>query len=188
VPHSIYSTAVLIDAKLHHNVEKNSTFAIRAVYSTAFARFVTGFCDIGQNSVVKRSMYEMAELIGMPEAWVELRHEITHGQVPDLRTLEHCVEASLLWLWDFFWIKLDAPSADAGHDLGTVAEIRDTLRSFVRSKCNEIKSGKTGKSEAPSAENVSRQLTRFLKKGKSKTSTLISVLMEERMMLPSQKQ
>ncbi|KAF2421571.1 Las1-like protein, partial [Tothia fuscella] len=112
VPHSIYSTAVLVDAELHHNVEKNSTFAIRVVYSTAFARFVTGFCDIGQNSIVKRSMFEMAELIGMPEAWVELRHEITHGQVPDLRTLEHYVQASLVWLWDFFWIKLDAPHTD----------------------------------------------------------------------------
>jgi ribosomal biogenesis protein LAS1 len=133
-------------------------------------------------------MYEMAELIGMPEAWVELRHEITHGQVPDLRTLEHCVQASLLWLWDFFWVKIDAPSADVGHELGTVAEIRNTLKSFVRSRRNEIKTGKSDKPDASSAKIVSRQLTRFLKKGKGKTLTLISVLLEERMMLPSQKQ
>jgi ribosomal biogenesis protein LAS1 len=133
-------------------------------------------------------MYEMAELIGMPEAWVELRHEITHGQIPDLRTLEHCVQASLLWLWDFFWIKLDAPLVDIGQELDTAAQIRDTLRSFVRSRRNEIKIGKTEKPEASSGEIISRQLTRFLKKGKSKTSMLISVLLEEKMMLPSQKQ
>jgi ribosomal biogenesis protein LAS1 len=178
---------VLIDAKLHHNIEKNSTFAIRAVYSTALARFVTGFCDIGQNSVVKRSMYEMAELIGMPEAWVELRHEITHGQIPDLRTLEHCVQASLFWLWDFFWVKLDAaPLVEMEHELSTTAEIRDTLRSYVRHRRSEIR---TGNGDKPGgAEDVSRQLLRLLRNGKGKTALLVSLLLEERMLLPSQKQ
>jgi ribosomal biogenesis protein LAS1 len=157
------------------------------VYSTALARFVTGFCDIGQNSVVKRSMYEMAELIGMPEAWVELRHEITHGQIPDLRTLEHCVQASLFWLWDFFWVKLDAPLLELEHRLSTTVEIRDTLRSYIRNRRSEIKTGKADKTGAPSAEYVSRQL-RFLRNSKGKTALLVSLLLEEKMLLPSQKQ
>jgi len=173
---------------LHHNVEKNSAFAIRAVYSTAFARFVTGFCDMGQNSVVKRSMYEMAELIGMPEAWVELRHEITHGQVPDLRSLEHHVQASLVWLWGFFWSKLEAPNADAGLELATKAEIRDTLKSFLRSRSNEIKAGTSGRAQGSSAADASRQLLRLLKRSERNLLLLVSVLLEEKMLLPSQKQ
>jgi ribosomal biogenesis protein LAS1 len=157
----------LVDARLHHNVEKNSTFAIRAVYSTAFARFVTGFCDMGQNSVVKRSMFDMAELIGMPEAWVELRHEITHGQVPDLRT----------------------PRPDAAHEPTIKAEIRDTLKSFLRNRRNEIKAGKTGRSDvAESAAESSKQLLRLVKKSETNANILISVLLERKMLLPSQKQ
>jgi ribosomal biogenesis protein LAS1 len=189
VPHSIYSTAVLVDATLHHNVEKNSTYAIRAVYSTAFARFVTGFCDIGQNSVVKKSMFEMAESIGMPEAWVELRHEITHGQVPDIRTLEQYVKASLLWLWELFWMKLDAPQADVTHEPTVRAEMRAALKSFLRNRRNEIKTGKTGGSgAATSVADSSKHLLRLMKTSETNTKILISVFFEEKMLLPSQKQ
>lgn len=40
LPHAVESTAFLTDAVLHDNVDINSTFAIRAVYSTAFCRYV----------------------------------------------------------------------------------------------------------------------------------------------------
>ncbi|KAE9962368.1 hypothetical protein BLS_000424 [Venturia inaequalis] len=136
VPHYIDFTAVLVDAQLQHNVEQHSAFTIRAIYSTAFARFVTGTCDMGQNSASKRSMYEMAEDNDMPEKWVELRHEITHGEIPDLRVLEFSVNAALSWLWDKFWTNLDAPVEDNSE---ARTDIRTVLRSFVHSRKEEIK-------------------------------------------------
>lgn len=150
---------------------------------------MTGFCDIGQNSVVKKSMFEMAESIGMPESWVELRHEITHGQVPDLRTLEQYVQASLLWLWDLIWAKLDVVHADIAHEPTVKADIRNELKSLLRKRRTEIKTGKTGRSDAAtSAADSSKHLLRLVKKSDTNTNILISVLLEEKMLIPSQKQ
>ena len=44
LPHAVESTALLVDAQLHHSIPGTSIFSIRAVYSAAFTRFVTGFC------------------------------------------------------------------------------------------------------------------------------------------------
>jgi len=140
-------------------------------------------CDIGQNSVVKRSMYEMAEVIGMPETWVELRHEITHGQVPDLRILEQSVKAALTWLWDIFWVKLDAPTKDVSD---VQANLRAILRSFASNRRDDIKLAKSPDPEIFTA--TARKLLRLCKNKEDSNQLLVSVLLEEKMMLPSQTQ
>lgn len=38
LPHSVESTALLVDAVLHHDASQNSMFSIRATYSAAFCR------------------------------------------------------------------------------------------------------------------------------------------------------
>lgn len=172
-----------MDARLQHDVDKHSIFTIRAIYSTAFARFVTGTCDIGQNSVVKRSMYEMAEDKDMPETWVELRHEITHGEIPDLRILEHSVDSALLWLWDKFWMHLDSPVEETS---GLQTNLRAVLRSFASSRRDEIKLGKRTDHEL--CTMTTRKLLRLCKSSEGSIELLVPVLLEERMMLPSQTQ
>ncbi|TID19092.1 Las1-like protein [Venturia nashicola] len=183
VPHCIDFTAALVDARLQHNIEQQSTFTIRALYSTAFARFVTGTCDMGQNSAIKRSMYEMAEDKDMPETWVELRHEITHGQIPDLRVLEFSVDAALAWLWDKFWTNLDAPMEG---NCEAQTDIRSVLRSFVASRKEEIKSSQPASRE--SCATTTRKLLRMCKNSERGMDKLISMLLEDKLMLrvPSQ--
>jgi hypothetical protein len=183
VPHYIDFTAALVDARLQHNVNQHSAFTIQAIYSTAFARFVTGTCDMGQSSVVKRSMYEMAEDKDMPETWVELRHEITHGEIPDLRVLEFSVNAALSWLWDKFWANLDAPAEETSE---VQSNLRAVLRSFASSKRDEIRLGKRTDHE-PCATTM-RKLLRICKGSEGSIELLVSVLLEERLMLPSQTQ
>jgi hypothetical protein len=77
----------------------SSPYEVRSVYSTSFARFITGFCDTPPKASVKRSMYDVADELNMPEHWVEVRHEITHGDIPDLRILEQCTHEAVDWLW-----------------------------------------------------------------------------------------
>lgn len=183
VPHYVDFTAVLVDARLQHNVEQHSTFTIRAIYSTAFARFVTGTCDMGQNSASKRSMYEMAEDKDMPENWVELRHEITHGEIPDLRVLELSVDAALSWLWAKFWTNLDAPMEERSD---AQTDIRTVLRSFASSRIDEIRLSQQTDQELCST--TARKVFRMCKGRDGGMDKLISVMLEERLMVPSQTQ
>ncbi|KAI7580454.1 hypothetical protein KC316_g8952, partial [Hortaea werneckii] len=123
LPHAVESTALLVDAILHHQQQQQqqqvqpqpqtspntptttitngptytsapapsaSTFALRAVYSAAFTRFVTGFCDIGRSragGLTPASMLEIARQIEMPASFVGLRHEATHEELPALGRL-----------------------------------------------------------------------------------------------------
>ena len=101
LPHAVESTALLVDAILHHDLTHNSIFSIRAVYSAAFTRFVTGFCDIGRNrerTLEPSSMLEIAKQIGMPVEFVALRHEATHEELPSVQRLVAAVSYTHLTL------------------------------------------------------------------------------------------
>ncbi|KAI7020341.1 hypothetical protein KC355_g2775 [Hortaea werneckii] len=125
LPHAVESTALLVDAILHHHQQQQqaqpqpptspntatttnapthptpaSTFALRAVYSAAFTRFVTGFCDIGRSragGLTPASMLEIARQIEMPASFVGLRHEATHEELPALGRLVGASAEALEW-------------------------------------------------------------------------------------------
>ncbi|KAK3115030.1 rRNA-processing protein las1 [Teratosphaeriaceae sp. CCFEE 6253] len=160
LPHAVESTALLVDAQLHHTLSlsphpKNSNdpattpsqSAIRATYASAFSRFVTGFCDIGrarEGSLQPSSMLDVAKRIGMPPDFVALRHEATHEEGPSLPRLVAAVERGVAWLWEVYWVKLDAAptpgargrsrvggvdgSGDGGVDVK--AEARQLLKAY----------------------------------------------------------
>ncbi|KAK5147911.1 rRNA-processing protein las1 [Rachicladosporium monterosium] len=105
LPHAVESTALLIDAQLHHQSHNSerSDFALRAVYTAAFTRFVTGFCDIGRSReglLQPSSMLDVAKRIGMPVHFVGLRHEAVHEELPSLGRLVRAVDEGLRWLWE----------------------------------------------------------------------------------------
>ncbi|KAA6408531.1 MAG: cell morphogenesis Las1 [Lasallia pustulata] len=110
LPHAVESTAFLTDAVLHDNVDINSTFAIRAVYSTAFCRFVTGLTDSYQEGRHKKSMYQVAKDIDLPASFVELRHQAIHEDLPSLVVLRRATARALEWLWDYYWQHQDEPN------------------------------------------------------------------------------
>lgn len=114
------------EAYISHN-------AMASIYSIAFVKFVNGFVDRdvakavtsslaleqtdgrgdeetgAATPVVKGggevSMYAHAAKIGMPESFVDLRHEIVHGEVPELWHLREMSERGLEWLWERWWLK-----------------------------------------------------------------------------------
>ena len=107
--------------------------AMASIYSMAFVRFVNGFVDrdVAKASTAslsaaqtsgsedaasgaatpaikgggESSMYAFAAKIGMPESFVDLRHEIVHGQIPELWYLKDMTESGLEWLWNKWWVK-----------------------------------------------------------------------------------
>ncbi|KAI1984825.1 hypothetical protein LOZ53_005318 [Ophidiomyces ophidiicola] len=106
LPHAVEATALLTDAFLHDNPQKNSIFSIRATYSSAFCRFVTGLVD-SKLYGRKQTMYHKATALGVPASFVELRHEATHRELPSLAALRTAAQRSLDWLWDYYWVKLE---------------------------------------------------------------------------------
>ena len=107
--------------------------AMASIYSMAFVKFVSGFVDrdvakataaslsttqteepevhdSGTTTPISKgggesSMYAYAAKIGLPEKFVDLRHEIVHGEIPELWYLRKMTEKGLEWLWQKWWVK-----------------------------------------------------------------------------------
>ncbi|GAB1314154.1 rRNA-processing protein las1 [Madurella fahalii] len=95
-------------------------YAVRAAYSAAFSRFVTGLLDSHQDKQRKMSMYDVAKSVGLPATFVELRHQATHEQLPSLTRLRAAARKALDWIWEYYWRQLtDLPRVDGeGSDNG----------------------------------------------------------------------
>lgn len=196
LPHAVESTALLIDAQLHHqNATINaphgleiSEFSIRAVYAAAFTRFVTGFCDIGrarEKGLEQSSMLAIARQIGMPPEFVALRHEATHEELPGLKRLIAAVEKGLQWLWRVYWARL-AETGDAGGKVSADdvrGEVLGLLKLFRRDKRDALRNrAKDG--------NVLIQRTldgclAVCDSKRSATDLIADVLVKERLLLPA---
>ncbi|EFW99722.1 las1-like protein [Grosmannia clavigera kw1407] len=121
-PHMVESTALLVAAALSDAADSPAmaSYAVRAAYAAAFSRFVTGLLDGQQDRARKLSMYSLARAIGLPAAFVELRHQATHESLPSLARLRAAARRALLWIWQYYWMQLgpvgtaaDAAAADA---------------------------------------------------------------------------
>lgn len=64
---------------------------------------MTGLLDAQQDSKYKVSMYTQAQKIGLPALFVDIRHEATHGDMPNLTNLRSAAKKGLEWLWGDYW-------------------------------------------------------------------------------------
>ena len=152
LPHAVESTwllteAVLIDEKSN---EQMPLFAVKASYITAISRcvshfsltsiktcclfasfiqpicsFVTGLLDSHQESKYKVSMYTQAQKIGLPALFVDIRHEATHGDMPNLTNLRSAADRALRWLWEDYWKGLEEQEAALPASGGRTAVLLD---------------------------------------------------------------
>ncbi|KAI6808350.1 hypothetical protein KC364_g12884 [Hortaea werneckii] len=251
LPHAVESTALLVDAILHHhhqqqpqpqpqpqtspndnnNITANdnppptpapapaSTFAIRAVYSAAFSRFVTGFCDIGRsrsNALTPASMLEIARQIEMPAAFVGLRHEATHEELPALGRLVGASAEALEWLWGAYWSRLGpgeeekekgggggvglgevvggigrrGEEEEGGGDLSSVREEAGRLlRSYRGLRRAAFKRKRQNSREhRVEVETVARACGELCGGSEPRVNALVGVLVDEKLLLPSNRE
>ncbi|KAI0397245.1 Las1-like-domain-containing protein [Xylariaceae sp. FL0594] len=151
-PHMIESTALLTAAilsDLHESRTKanSSSYAIRAAYSAAFSRFVTGLLDGQQDKLRKLSMYTLAKTIGLPATFVELRHQATHEQLPSLSKLRSAASSALSWIWNFYWKTLTLPpKGNSGGDTLSPDYLTGLLLAYIQ------------ETEATVKESIEKQL------------------------------
>lgn len=192
LPHAVESTALLVDAILHHDISTNSIFSIRAVYSAAFSRFVTGFCDIGRHrerTLEPSSMLEIAKQIDMPLEFVALRHEATHEELPGIQRLVSATNQALDWLWKVYWGRLEEPE-DAQAVQAALPALRSALstilRDFRRARRDELRNKPQTLLEGNGEVSDTRDACAVLcTDSQPRIEALAAVLVEERYILPS---
>ncbi|KAI9830477.1 MAG: rRNA-processing protein las1 [Phylliscum demangeonii] len=177
VPHAVESTALLIDAAMTDDDALRcraaiSPWSVRAAYATAFARFVTGFVDASQTGRYKRSMYHVAQEIGLPTSFVELRHQIAHEEMPSVVVLRRAATRALEWLWEHFWrdIRDDddpdgAMASGAGPDVEMDAvnerirsEFRELLRQYVKQRIRDVAGKSKSKTKSSTTSHAETNL------------------------------
>jgi ribosomal biogenesis protein LAS1 len=228
VPHAVESTALLMDAMLLHaqfstsNAARQvpstaeasewefqgvtavtaSSFALRAAYTTALSRFVTGFADLGRHrNGPGQSMFDVARSIGLPPHFVELRHEVAHEDLPGLARLVRSAREAVNWLWGVYWAKLpqDAWEAEAGEeaaaqvDLESLAAVRleaiENLKKFRSRRIAALKSKTKAKDSGSLLET--QQFCQNLCCGEdeaAKWTQVASILIDDGLIVPSLKQ
>lgn len=208
LPHAVESTALLIDAALHHHAAPDvSLYSVRAVYTAAFSRFVTGFCDIGrarERLLEPSSMLDIARQIGMPPEFVALRHEATHEDLPGLRRLVAAVDQALGWLWQVYWSKLDGNTGREKHSTFNDADTSASrevmvrkLKDFRRCRLDILRQQSASKNKKTDvkAEELGRDCIGLCTSNsdgdsldKTKVQTMVSALVDEKLVLPSSRE
>lgn len=104
-------------------------------------------------------MHKIAEAIGLPASFVDIRHQATHQDLPSLVVLRSATHRALAWLWDHYWQKIDQAGDPHGMARGTTSQdgrardmdgvesalkdvFRDILRSYVKWKVRNLKGKK----------------------------------------------
>lgn len=223
VPHAVESTALLFDAMLFHTrttssddldlgapLAAASTFALRAAYTTALSRLVTGFADLGRyKGGIGQSMFDVARTIALPAHFVELRHEVAHEEMPGLARLVRSAREAVQWLWGVYWGRLeesyglssssvgtDVMQTEAGkEDLGLErSEVREKarilLKDFRGQRVAKLKAGKGKKDSQAQATTACEQCVSLCygNQSRERWEEVVDVLIGEGLILPSLKQ
>lgn len=107
LPHVIDSTAqitssVLLDERSSGMGDDN--FPTRLSYTMSLIRYVNGLLDPTQQSQYAIPLHTLAQKIGLPSFFVDLRHGGTHERdLPTLDMLRYVSKQALIWLWDHYW-------------------------------------------------------------------------------------
>ncbi|KGM91743.1 rRNA-processing protein LAS1 [Paracoccidioides brasiliensis Pb18] len=189
LPHSVEATALLTDAILHDDAKKNSIFSIRATYSAAFCRFVTGLVD-SKLYGRKQTMFQKATELGLPASFVELRHEATHRELPSLSVLRNAAHRSLQWLWKFYWVGLpDIATADPGIGAPGLSDGSRSVKDVIQQSLKTVvfrSSENSAKRKRPrmlESARVLENLTSIC--SQQGEGAIVEVLLEEGFLVPA---
>lgn len=101
---SILSTAAILEVQLRdESGEIASESDLQSMYSGAFTRFLNYVSSIEQRQR-KRTMYSIANQLGIESFLVDLRHLCSHGKdSPSLEVFRRSASYCMNWLKSFYW-------------------------------------------------------------------------------------
>ncbi|GAA6037528.1 hypothetical protein JCM8097_008239 [Rhodosporidiobolus ruineniae] len=158
-PHAVESTANLLELLLRDTAPSTSSSApvspaeLRLSYSMAIIRFVNSLVDPLQTTYYARSIASLAAQIQLPLAFVELRHQATHEDLPALGVLREAAKQAVDWLYSHYWYPLLYPSSAQSLASSLPPLPLDTLRPLLASYKALVKSSLKDASVAPRLKN-----------------------------------
>ncbi|KAI9883487.1 MAG: hypothetical protein M1823_004733 [Watsoniomyces obsoletus] len=152
-------------------------------------------------------MYEIAEEIGLPASFVELRHAVTHDELPSVTVLRHAVNRSLAWLWDHYWQRIDEETGllkddetSTSNDVQVSKEtFKDIFRPYIKWKIKQAREKKesgeqigsskamnsTTSQEKEMIDRACRRCVRICRGNTKAMAVLASALLDTRLMIPA---
>ncbi|KAJ3207312.1 Ribosomal biogenesis protein las1l [Dinochytrium kinnereticum] len=98
-----------------------SEHELRLMYTMVFIRFVNGMVDPAQKGVFAASVVSVAESLGLPTWFVDLRHAGTHDHLPSISILRSGCNQAMQWLHDNYWVQQQLYMKD------TFSEVKNLL-------------------------------------------------------------
>jgi len=152
---------------------------LRLLYTMTFIRFVNGIIDPYQKGAYAVSISSLAEQLGLPQWFVDLRHEGTHDQLPSLKVLRNGCKQALEWLNNFYWMKQQNFVND------TTLYVRDKLNKYITKRKQYLK-------ENQKEDDMQNDFLKHIFDvidgiGESFRTILIPTLLEEGMLIPIKK-
>ncbi|EJF58409.1 Las1-domain-containing protein [Dichomitus squalens LYAD-421 SS1] len=106
LPHALDSTHAILSVILQDGTAATSSsyLSLRMSYASAIIRLVNGLVDPLQLGAYARSIHSIAQQLGLPAWFVELRHAATHEDLPSLEVLRDAAKQAMAWLLDNYFL------------------------------------------------------------------------------------
>lgn len=149
---SVLSTAAILEVQLRdESGEVLSESDLQSLYSGAFTRFLNYVSSIEQRQR-KRTMYSIANQLGIESFLVDLRHLCSHGKdSPSLEVFRRSANYCMNWLKNFYWERelkyiqdVDVTSIKVHNtirferNLHRLLLLYDAVTEAIHSKCETI--------------------------------------------------
>ena len=106
--------------------------------ATAVNRFLNHVSHIGMNMWGVTKLHEAAERLSVPEWIVHLRHETTHGHMPEVTMLRAALDYGLAWLDLHYWNSSEAGSKLEDESQDEESELQKLLECYMYLKLYQV--------------------------------------------------
>ena len=138
-------------------------------------------------------MFAIAKEVGIPAAFIDIRHDATHGEMPSLVVFRDTTQKSLAWLHEEYWRKLtkDDQESERGEldpeDLKGL--FRVALRVYLKGRLvlDKRSKKKTEQTVLDDMFEAYRDIIYTCRNSRDKLRALSSVLLERKILIPSQR-
>ncbi|KAI8074857.1 Las1-like-domain-containing protein [Gongronella butleri] len=135
VPIAVKATMDLVELQLRERKQVAAAVPLsqnelQLLYGCVMTRFVNILEDSQQKGYFARSLYVIAQQIGLPLHFVQIRHAATHEDLPSLTVLRRASRQALQWLYNTYWCAQIKPDTLHTVSAATMDEITAHLAQY----------------------------------------------------------
>ncbi|KAI0374539.1 Las1-domain-containing protein [Pilatotrama ljubarskyi] len=132
LPHALESAHAILSVILQDGSSAGSSsyLSLRMSYAAAIIRLVNGLVDPLQLGAYARSINKIAQQLGLPAWFVELRHAATHEDLPSLEVLRDAAREAMAWLLPNYFLPTLNPATPSAAPLQPLRPLSPLLKQY----------------------------------------------------------